>query len=47
MGVPPDLARGAIRVSLGASNTAQEVQAFLAALTSTVAQLKNMTAIAA
>lgn len=47
MGVPPDLARGAIRVSLGVSNTAQEVQAFLAALSSTVAQLKNMTAIAA
>jgi cysteine desulfurase len=33
MGVAPELARGAVRVSLGVRNTQQEVRGFLAALT--------------
>lgn len=47
MGVPPDVARGAIRVSFGMSNTAQQVEAFLSALQGEVERLKALTAIAA
>jgi cysteine desulfurase len=47
MGIDPDLARGAVRVSFGANNTQQEVEKFLVALQSTISQLKTMTAIAA
>lgn len=46
MGVAPGLARGAVRVSLGASNTEADVKNFLAALEATVGQLKRLTAIA-
>lgn len=47
MGVSEDLARGAVRVSFGASNTAQEVQGFLTVLQQEVARLKQYSAIAA
>lgn len=46
MGVEPALARSAVRVSLGASNTMQEIKDFLLALTAANAQLKGMTAVA-
>jgi cysteine desulfurase len=46
MGVAPDLARGAVRVSLGAETTAATIHQFLAALEQTVAQLKRLTAVA-
>jgi cysteine desulfurase len=46
MGVAPELARSVLRVSLGTGNTEQEVDGFLAALLSTVRQLRNLTAMA-
>lgn len=47
MGVDPDFARGALRVSLGASNTLAQVQTFHAVLKDTLHQLKQLTSIAA
>jgi len=47
MGIEEDLARGAVRVSLGQHNTAAQVEAFLVALKQEVQRLKAMTAIAA
>lgn len=46
MGVEEDLARGAVRVSLGKDNTAEQVEKFLAALESELLRLKRLTAIA-
>ncbi len=46
MGVAPDLARGAVRVSFGAQNTASEVENFVQALGSTLSRLRRLTAIA-
>lgn len=46
MGVAPELARGAVRLSLGVRNNAGEVEAFLQALDATVARLRRLTAIA-
>lgn len=46
MGVPPELARGAVRFSLGAGNTRDEVEMFSSALAATVSRLKRLTAIA-
>ncbi len=46
MGQEPELARGAVRVSLGRGNTAAQVEAFLATLAQVVNELKQMTAIA-
>ena len=46
MGVAPELARGAVRVSFGAQNTAVEVENFLQALGATVSRLRRLTAIA-
>jgi cysteine desulfurase len=46
MGVAPDLARGAVRISLGASNTEQNVKDFLNALQLTLSKLQRLTAIA-
>ncbi|MGH6631565.1 MAG: cysteine desulfurase family protein, partial [Burkholderiales bacterium] len=46
MGVDPDLARGAVRVSFGVGNTLQEVDDFLAALAATVHRLRRLTAVA-
>lgn len=45
MGVASELARGAVRVSLGASNTADDVAALLRALSATVSQLQALTAV--
>ena len=47
MGVDEDLARGAIRVSFGMSNSMEQVQQFLTALEKTLNRLRNLTAIAA
>ena len=46
MGVSPELARGALRVSFGAQNTAGEVEDFMHALGATVSRLRRLTAIA-
>jgi len=46
MGVEPDLARGAVRVSLGADNTEQQARDFLTAVTQVVARFRRMTAVA-
>ena len=46
MGVAPSLARGAVRVSLGADNTEAQVHEFLAALRTTILQLKGLASIA-
>jgi cysteine desulfurase len=46
MGMAPELARGAVRVSFGAQNTASEVEDFLQALGSTLSRLRRLTAIA-
>jgi len=47
MGIDPDVARGAVRVSFGASNTIEQVEAFLKALAQEVSRIRQMTAIAA
>lgn len=46
MGVPDALSRGAVRVSLGPDNTAQQVRDFLAVLSETLFQLRRLTALA-
>jgi cysteine desulfurase len=46
MQVPAELARGAVRVSLGSANTAQQISDFLSVLDTTVSQLKGLTAMA-
>lgn len=46
MGVAPETARGAVRVSLGRASTEQDVRRFLEALGATTARLKQMTAMA-
>ena len=45
MGIAPEAARGAVRFSLGAANTEQQVGDFLRALKSAVARLRSMTAV--
>lgn len=47
MDIPADVARGAVRVSFGASNTAAQVANFLATLNNEIMRLKQLTAIAA
>jgi len=47
MGIDPDLARGAVRVSFGAQNTAAQVADLLHALKNEVARLKQLTGMAA
>ncbi|WP_263772722.1 cysteine desulfurase family protein [Propionivibrio soli] len=47
MGIEPGLARGAVRVSLGAGNNDKHVQGFLDTLRETVAKLHGMTALVA
>ncbi len=44
MSVTPEIARGAVRFSLGTANTAAEVDAFLMAVRQVVVRLKNLTA---
>jgi cysteine desulfurase len=46
MGIAPDLARGAIRVSFGANNTTEQLNAFLTVLQSEVNRLRQLTAVA-
>ena len=45
MGIESRLARGAVRVSLGPDNTASQIRDFLAALQTTISQLKGLTAL--
>ncbi|MDR2637592.1 MAG: cysteine desulfurase [Zoogloeaceae bacterium] len=45
MQVEPALARGAVRVSLGAENTPEQVTGFLAALENTLVKLNRLTAV--
>jgi cysteine desulfurase len=47
MGVAPDIGRGAVRFSLGAANSAKDVDAFLAALSSVVQRFRGLTAMVA
>lgn len=46
MGVEAGLARGAVRVSVGADNTAAEIEQFLGALASVVQDLRQLAAVA-
>jgi cysteine desulfurase len=46
MGVAPELARGAVRVSFGVHNTATQVEDFLRALSAVLNHLRRLTAIA-
>jgi cysteine desulfurase len=46
MGVDPELARGAVRFSLGAGNTMEQVDGFLRALKAVVTRLRSLTAMA-
>lgn len=46
MGVAPEFARGAVRVSLGISNTEAEISQFINALQVTVGRLQGLTAVA-
>ena len=47
MGVTPDVARGAVRVSVGADNTLEQIKGFLTALQQEVQRLRGLNAIAA
>jgi cysteine desulfurase len=47
MGVDPELARGAVRFSLGAGNTPQQIDDFVAALKGVLARLRGLTAMVA
>ena len=44
MAITPDIARGAVRFSLGRANSAQQVDEFLQAVKQVVARLKSLTA---
>ena len=46
MGIAPELARGAVRISFGVRNTATEVGEFLQALAATLAKFRRLAAIA-
>ena len=46
MGIAPEVARGAVRVSVGAANTPAEIDAFLATLSATAQRLRQLTAMA-
>jgi cysteine desulfurase len=46
MGVDPELARGAVRFSLGVGNTMEQVEGFLRALKAVVTRLRSLTAMA-
>jgi len=46
MGVAPEIARGAVRVSFGVQNSGREVEQFLRKLGATVSRLRQLTAIA-
>ena len=46
MGVQADLARGAVRLSLGVDNTMQQAEEFTTAVAEVVDRLRRMTAVA-
>ncbi|MBI3935914.1 MAG: cysteine desulfurase [Betaproteobacteria bacterium] len=46
MGVAPEVARGAVRVSCGMATTAEQVEGFLGALSGAVYRLRRLTAVA-
>jgi len=46
MGVAPEVARGAVRVSLGAGNNEADIEHFIKALQATVGRLQGLTAVA-
>jgi len=46
MGVAPELARSAVRISLGAENTAEQIEGFLTTLQMAAARLQQLTAMA-
>ena len=46
MGVSGDMARGAVRISLGAANTLAQIDDFLVSLRNTVSKLRRLVAIA-
>jgi cysteine desulfurase len=46
MGVEPDLAKGAIRVSLGTGNSTEQIDSLLAALGGEINRLRQLTAVA-
>ena len=46
MGVQPDIARGAVRLSFGASNTLQQAEEFLIVVAEVVKRLRRLTAVA-
>jgi cysteine desulfurase len=46
MGVQPDIARGAVRLSFGASNTLQQAEQFLIVVAEVVNRLRRLTAVA-
>jgi cysteine desulfurase len=45
MGVAPELARGAVRVSLGAQNTQTQIRSFVTALADTLSHLRGLSAV--
>lgn len=47
MGVQPDLARGAVRVSFGMHNSIEQVDGFLNTLKQEILRLRQLTSIAA
>ena len=47
MAVPAELARGAVRVSLGADTTQQQIEDFLNTLRTTAVSLHELTAMSA
>jgi cysteine desulfurase len=46
MGVQPELARGAVRVSFGVGNSLEQLAAFLQVLQNELQRLKRLTAVA-
>jgi cysteine desulfurase len=46
MGVSPELARGAVRISLGADNTMEQIEGFLLTLQKTLEKMQRLAAIA-
>lgn len=46
MGVAPEIARGAVRVSLGVGNSTSDIEQFIKALQATVGRLQGLTAMA-
>jgi cysteine desulfurase len=46
MGVEPELARGAVRVSFGVANTPEQVEQFASALSAIITRLRQLAAVA-